>query len=173
MRDKFPKRLDPAGQLEETDPASNRLDRYDRRIISILETEGRLPVTELAKRVGLSKSPCQVRLKRLVDDGYILGFKAVLDMAKIGREHVAFTEVKLSDTTEKALAAFNAAVKRIPEVEQCHMIAGPFDFLLKVRTRDITAYRRILGESMSALPHVANTSTYVSMQAVKDGPLDD
>ena len=96
-----------------------------------------------------------------------------IDMAKLGREHVSFTEVKLSDTTEKALSAFTAAVKRIPEVEQCHMIAGSFDFLLKVRTRDIAAYRRILGESISALPHVANTSTYVSMQAVKDGPLQE
>ena len=115
----------------------DQLDRHDRRIIAVLEKDGRMPVTELARRVGLSKSPCQVRLKRLIDEGYILGFKAVLDMAKIGREHVAFTEVKLSDTTEKALAAFNAAVKQIPEVEQCHMIAGPFDFLLKVRTRDI------------------------------------
>ena len=159
--------------MKETAHPEDQLDRHDRRIIAILEKDGRMPVTELARRVGLSKSPCQVRLKRLIDDGYILGFKAVLDMAKIGREHVAFTEVKLSDTTEKALAAFNAAVKQIPEVEQCHMIAGPFDFLLKVRTRDIAAYRRILGESISALPHVSNTSTYVSMQAVKDGPLDD
>lgn len=159
--------------MKESGHPEDQLDRYDRRIIAVLEAEGRLPVTELSRRVGLSKSPCQVRLKRLIDEGYILGFRAVLDMAKIGREHVAFTEVKLSDTTEKALAAFNAAVKRIPEVEQCHMIAGPFDFLLKVRTRDITAYRRILGESISALPHVSNTSTYVSMQAVKDGPVGD
>ncbi|QKV17541.1 Lrp/AsnC family transcriptional regulator [Oricola thermophila] len=159
--------------MDDTRPEGNRLDRYDRRIIAILESEGRLPVTELARRVGLSKSPCQVRLKRLIEDGYILGFKAVLDMAKMGREHVAFTEVKLSDTTERALADFNAAVKRIPEVEQCHMIAGPFDFLLKVRTRDIAAYRRVLGEAISSLPHVSNTSTYVSMQAVKDGPLPE
>lgn len=159
--------------MSELSIPSNPLDRYDRRIIAVLEKDGRLPVTELARRVGLSKSPCQVRLKRLVEDGYILGFKAVLNMAKLDREHVAFTEVKLSDTTEKALAAFNAAVKQIPEVEQCHMIAGPFDFLLKVRTRDITAYRRVLGEAISALPHVANTSTYVSMQAVKDGPLPE
>ena len=159
--------------MTESGAIPEQLDRFDRRIIAVLETEGRLPVTELARRVGLSKSPCQVRLKRLVDDGYILGFKAVLDMAKIGREHVAFTEVKLSDTTERALSAFNAAVKKIPEVEQCHMIAGPFDFLLKVRTRDIAAYRRVLGESISALPHVAQTSTYVSMQAVKDGPLQE
>jgi Lrp/AsnC family leucine-responsive transcriptional regulator len=152
--------------------STDQLDRYDRKILAVLETDGRLPVTELAKRVGLSKSPCQVRLKRLIADGYILGFRAVLDQAKLGREHVAFTEVKLSDTTEKALAAFSKAARQIPEIEQCHMIAGSFDYLLKVRTKDIAAYRKVLGESISALPHVANTSTYVSMQAVKDGPLD-
>lgn len=159
--------------MQDNIPYPERLDRFDKRIVAILESEGRLPVTELARRVGLSKSPCQVRLKRLIDEGYILGFRAVLDMAKIGRDHVAFAEVKLSDTTEKALAAFAVAVRTIPEVEQCHMIAGPFDFLLKVRTRDIAAYRRVLGESISALPHVAQTSTYVSMQAIKDGPGDE
>lgn len=149
-----------------------QLDRYDRRIIEVLETDGRLPVTELAKRVGLSKSPCQVRLRRLVDEGYILGFRAVVNMARMEREHVAFTEVKLADTTEQALRAFNAAVREIPEVEQCHMIAGSFDYLLKVRTKDIAAYRRVLGETISALPHVASTSTFVSMQAVKDSPIE-
>jgi Lrp/AsnC family transcriptional regulator, leucine-responsive regulatory protein len=157
--------------MSEKAEITDQLDRYDRRVIAALEEDGRLPVTELAKRVGLSKSPCQVRLKRLIADGYILGFRAVVNMAKLGREHVAFTEVKLSDTTEKALSAFNAAIKKIPEVEQCHMIAGSFDYLLKVRTQDIAAYRRVLGETISALPHVSNTSTYVSMQAVKDGPL--
>lgn len=147
------------------------LDRFDRQIIDILSKEGRLSITELAKRIGLSTSPCQVRLKRLQDHGYILGFRAILDPQKLSVEHVAFTEVKLSDTTERALTAFNNAVLKIPEIEQCHMIAGAFDYLLKVRTTDIRAYRRILGETISNLPHVANTSTYVSMQSVKDaGP---
>lgn len=147
------------------------LDRFDRQIIEILSKHGRLSITELAKRIGLSTSPCQVRLKRLQDQGYILGFRAILDPQKLLLEHVAFTEVKLSDTTERALSAFNDAVLKIPEIEQCHMIAGAFDYLLKVRTTDIRAYRRILGETISNLPYVANTSTYVSMQSVKDtGP---
>lgn len=147
------------------------LDGFDQKIISILSKEGRLSITELAKRIGLSTSPCQVRLKRLQDQGYILGYRAVLDPQKLQLEHVAFTEVKLSDTTERALSKFNDAVMKIPEIEQCHMIAGAFDYLLKVRTTDIQAYRRILGETISNLPHVANTSTYVSMQSVKDaGP---
>ena len=79
--------------------------------------------------------------------------------------------MKLHDTRERALEAFNQAVLTIPQIEQCHMIAGAFDFLLKVRTRDIQEYRKVLGEHLSALPHVANTSTHVSMQAVKDAAL--
>lgn len=107
-------------------------------------------------------------MKRLLEQGYILGFGAVLNFERLGLEHVAFTEVKLSNTTESALEAFNEAVRKITEVEQCHMIAGPFDYLLKVRTKDIKAYRRVLGEQISALPNVANTSTYVSMEPVKE-----
>ena len=145
-----------------------KLDGFDRKILSILSREGRLSLTELAQRVGLSKSPCQVRMKRLQDEGFITGYRAIVDPALLGREHIAFVEVKLLDTTEKALSAFNAAVASVPEIEQCHMIAGAFDYLLKVRTRDMKDYRRILGEVVSDLPHVGSTSTHVSMQAVKD-----
>ena len=144
------------------------IDRHDARILEELARDGRLSVTELARRVGLSKTPAQVRLRRLIAEGYIQGFRAVIDPIRLGREHVAFVEVKLTDTTEPALRAFNAAVREIPEIEQCHMIAGAFDYLLKVRTSDIASYRRILGEQISTLPHVGNTSTHVSMQAVKD-----
>lgn len=150
---------------------NKRIDRTDQRILDELAHDGRLSVTELARRVGLSKSPAQVRLRRLQAAGYILGFRAVIDLARLGRDHIAFVEVKLADTTEPALRAFNAAVRAIPEIEQCHMIAGAFDYLLKVRTTDIAGYRRVLGEKISQLPHVASTSTHVSMQAVKDsGP---
>jgi Lrp/AsnC family leucine-responsive transcriptional regulator len=107
-------------------------------------------------------------MRRLESRGYITGYRAVIDPAKVGLGHIAFVEVKLSDTTAKALNAFNAAVRKLPEVEECHMIASRFDYLLKVRTGDITAYRHVLGEKISALPHVAQTSTYVAMEAVKD-----
>ena len=105
--------------------------------------------------------------RRIVEELSRDGRMPVTTLA-IGREHVAFVEVKLNDTTEAALSAFNQAVAALTEIEQCHMIAGPFDYLLKVRTRDIASYRRVLGEKISALPYVANTSTYVSMEAVKD-----
>lgn len=145
-----------------------QLDPFDRKIIDLLSRDGRMPVTELAERVGLSKTPCQVRLKRLVDDGVIKGFRAVVDMARLGLEHVAFTEVKLSDTREQSLAEFNRAVMAIPEIEECHMIAGNFDYLLKVRTADIRRFRTVLGEKISTLPNVANTSTFVVMEPIKE-----
>ncbi len=149
------------------------IDRIDENILKYLSFDGRMSITDLAEKVGLSKSPCQARVKRLQEDGYILGFRAILNDAKLGREHVAFAEVKLSDTREAALDAFNKAVLRIPEIEQCHMIASSFDYLLKVRTKDITAYRKVLGEQISSLPHVANTSTFVAMQSVKETGYED
>lgn len=142
------------------------LDEFDRKIIAILGRDGRMTYTELAQRVGLSKTPCQQRVRRLVDSGLIRGFRAIVDPAKLGLDHVAFTEVKLSDTREEALRRFNEAVRRIPEVEECHMIASSFDYLLKVRTPDIRRYRIVLGEKISSLPHVASTSTFVAMETI-------
>ena len=144
------------------------LDRTDRKIIAALREDGRMTVTDLAREVGLSKTPCQVRLRRLLESGVIRGFRAVVDPASLGLDHVAYTEVKLSDTREQALSEFNAAVRRLPEVEECHMIASSFDYLLKVRTADIRRYRIVLGEKISSLPHVSSTSTFVAMETVKD-----
>jgi Lrp/AsnC family leucine-responsive transcriptional regulator len=147
------------------------IDAFDRRIIDALREDGRMSVTELARRVGLSKTPCQVRLRRLIDQGYIRGFRAVIDPAKLGLDHVAFAEVKLSDTRENALDEFRRAVLKIPEVEECHLIASSFDFLLKVRTADIRRYRIVLGERISSLPHVASTSTFVAMETIRDATM--
>lgn len=147
---------------------SSEIDAFDRKIIDALREDGRMSVTELARRVGLSKTPCQVRLKRLIDSGYILGFRAVIDPVKLGLDHIAFAEVKLSDTREAALEEFRRAVLRIREVEECHMIASSFDYLLKVRTSDIRKYREVLGERISSLPHVASTSTFVAMETIRD-----
>jgi Lrp/AsnC family transcriptional regulator, leucine-responsive regulatory protein len=150
-------------------PIDLKPDRFDLAILRILAVDGRISAVELARRIGLSKSPTQARLKRLEETGVITGYRAQLDPIRMGLAHVAFVEVRLSDTREAALQAFNKAVVQIPEVEECHMMASRFDYLLKVRTADIQAYRRILGERITALPHVASTSTYVAMETVKEG----
>ncbi|MCR4266223.1 Lrp/AsnC family transcriptional regulator [Nitratireductor sp. ZSWI3] len=148
--------------------STERVDRIDRNILNALTQDGRLSIAELGRRVGLSKTPVQARLRRLEKEGYIRGYAAIIDRARIGEGHIAFVQVELSDTRSSALAAFNKAVLGVPEIEQCHMTAADFDYLLKVRTRDIASYRKVLGEKISSLPHVARTSTFVTMETVKD-----
>ncbi|MDF1599778.1 Lrp/AsnC ligand binding domain-containing protein [Mesorhizobium sp. YIM 152430] len=146
----------------------DQIDRIDLNIIAALSKDARLSIAELAGQVGLSKTPVAARVKRLEADGYIRGYSAIVDRERLGEGHIAFVQVKLSDTRSAALAEFNKAVMTIREIEQCHMMASSFDYLLKVRTRDIVSYRRVLGERISALPHVAQTSTFVAMETVKD-----
>ncbi|TDE41132.1 Lrp/AsnC family transcriptional regulator [Antarcticimicrobium sediminis] len=145
------------------------LDRFDQAILAVLAEDGRISIADLARRIGLSKSPTQARLRRLEADGIITGYRALVDPIRLGLDHVAFVEVRLTDTREAALAVFNAAVSRIGEIEQVHLIAGNFDYLMKVRTHSMAEYRRVLAERISTLPHVSSTSTYVAMQAVKEG----
>ena len=148
------------------------LDGFDQAILRVLAGDGRISIADLARQIGLSKSPTQARLRRLEADGVITGYRALVDPIRLGLDHVAFVEVRLTDTREAALAAFNAAVAKIGEIEQAHLIAGNFDYLMKIRTRSMSEYRTVLAEKISTLPHVAGTSTYVAMQAVKeDGPL--
>ncbi len=144
------------------------LDKIDHAILDALSKDGRISMTDLAAQVGLSKTPVIARVKRLETTGIITGYRAELSASKLGLEHVAFLEVKLSDTRESALNAFNAAIRQVPEIEECHMIAGGFDYLVKVRTQDIREYRRVLSEKVSRLPFIASTSTYVSMESIRD-----
>ncbi|MBD3640565.1 MAG: winged helix-turn-helix transcriptional regulator [Marinobacter sp.] len=144
------------------------LDRIDHSIIRELQKNSRITITELATRVGLSKTPCQVRMRRLEEQGYITGYTALVNQTKLGLSHVAFAQVTLSDTSSNALAAFNEAVQQISAVEQCHMMAANFDYLLKIRTSNMAEYRQVLGEQISNLPHVLQTSTFVVMENVKD-----
>lgn len=149
------------------------LDRFDLAILRNLAGNGRISVTDLARRVGLSKSPTQARLRRLEKSGIITGYRAMINPITFGLDHVSFVEVSLNDTREAALTDFNFRVVQIPEIEQVHLIAGSFDYLLKVRTQSITDYRRVLAEQISTLPHVAKTSTYVAMEAVKETTSED
>jgi Lrp/AsnC family leucine-responsive transcriptional regulator len=146
----------------------SKLDRFDLKILDIVAQDGRITLTALAERVGLSKTPCQARFRQLMADGFIEGFRAVLNPVKLGLSHIAFVEVKLSSTNDQALRRFNEEIKKINEVEECHMIAGRYDYLVKVRTTDIASYRRVLGECISSIPNVASTSTSVVMEPIKE-----
>ena len=125
-----------------------------------------MSIAELSRRIGLSKSPTQSRLRRLESEGVITGYQALLDPIRMGLDHVTFVEVRLTDTRQKALQAFNMAIRQIPEVEECYMIAGGFDYLVKVRSRDMADFRRIMADKIATLPFVGGTSSYVSMEAV-------
>ncbi len=150
-----------------------QLDPFDRAILRVLAGDGRISITDLASQIGLSKSPTLARLRRLEKDGVITGYRALFDPIRLGLDHVSFVEVRLHDTREAALAEFNTAVRKIPEIEQVHLIAGKFDYLMKMRTQDMNDYRIVLAEKISTLPHVAGTSTYVAMQAIKENTLAD
>ena len=144
------------------------LDKIDEQIIKTLANNGRIKLSDLAKQINLSISPCQARLKKLEVKKYILGYYARVNYEQMQKAHVAFVQVVLSDTRAIALENFNREVNKLDSIEQCHMIAGSFDYLLKVRTKNIKEYRILLSEKISSLPNVSSTSTFVSMESVKD-----
>lgn len=146
----------------------SKLDRTDLRILREIQRDGRVSIVELARKVNLTKTPCAERLKRLENNRVIRGYFAELDPKSVNAAHVVMVQVQMRGTTAPELEAFNEAVMRVPEIQSCHMVAGGYDYLLKVRTRDIEGYRRALGEIISQLPGVLQTHTYVVMETVKD-----
>lgn len=147
------------------------LDEFDLKIIKELGKNARISVAELSKIIGLSKTPCHNRIRRMEQEGFITGYSVLLDPLKLNLSHVAFVEVKLSSTRASSLREFNDAVRKYPEIEQCHMLASSYDYLLKVRSADIIKFREFLGEILATLPHVQTTSSHVSMEAVKERAL--
>ena len=143
------------------------LDKFDWRILDAVQGDGRLSLADLSERVGLSKTPCQIRLKRLEEEGYITGYHARLNMRKIRKNYVVFIQIKLEATSRRHLEQFNAAVKKMDSIESCHMMAGGFDYLLKVRCRNMEEYRGILTDSINSLPGVYQTTTFPVMEEVK------
>jgi Lrp/AsnC family leucine-responsive transcriptional regulator len=142
------------------------LDAIDRKILKALQADGRITITELAQSVSLSKTPCTERVRRLEREGYITGYRALIDPSHVGLDTLVFVQVSLERTTTNVLDRFNAEVKRIAEIEAAHMIAGGFDYLLKVRARDMAHYRQVLGDRIGALPGVSQTHTYAVMETV-------
>lgn len=142
------------------------IDTIDRKILKALQENGRISVTELSERVNLSKTPCADRMKRLERNGYIKGYHATLNPDALDLSYLTYVQVTLEHTTTTVLDKFNLAIQRVPEVESCHMMAGGFDYLLKVRTKDMEHYRKVLGDSIGALPGVSLTHTYPVMETV-------
>ena len=145
---------------------NDELDALDRKILKALTEDARKPVAEIARQGGLSKTPVALRIKRMEEIGLITGYRVMLSPLKMGLTHVTYLEVHVTDTREAALQAFNTAVRAIPEIEECYMIAGGFDYMLKLRSRDMAHFRQIMAEKISTLPYVRNTSSHVSMEAV-------
>lgn len=139
----------------------------NRRILRLLQEDGRITNQELARRCGLSPATCFERVKRLRASGIVRQFTAILDPVALDRALMIFIEVLLDRTTDDVFAAFAAQVRDVPEVMECHMVAGGFDYLLKVRVSDMAAYRRFLGEILAAMPGVRETRTYAVLEEVK------
>ncbi len=143
------------------------LDRIDRALLRRLQHSGRAPVAQLAREVHLSITPCADRVKRLEEDGYIRGYYALLDPAKLDRALLAYIQVQLDRTTPDVFERFKTAMLDLQEVMECQMVAGGFDYLLKVRVKDMDAYRRFLGDHVATIRGVQQTHSYFVMEEVK------
>ena len=146
---------------------SGDLDRIAQKILRELEGNGRLSIVDLAARVNLTNTPCSERVKRLERSGYISGYRAILNMEKLGLAHLTIVQVSLAATAgDNSLDAFNRVVRDIPEIESCLMVAGSFDYLLTVRTRDISHFRAVLGDKINKLPGIHQTNSFAVMETV-------
>ncbi len=144
------------------------LDRIDKAILRELQKDGRIANVELAKRVGLSATPCLERVRRLENEGYILGYQAKVNPQKLGYGLLVFVEITLEKTSPDVFNEFKQAVKDLHEVLECHLVSGDFDYLVKARVENMLAYRTLLGETLLTLPGVSESRTYVVMEEVKE-----
>ena len=144
------------------------IDDTDRRLLRVLQLDGRISNLELAERCNLSPSACSDRVRRLRDNGFITGYAAVVDPEKVGRGLLIFVEVLLDRTTKDVFDDFAAAARRAPDILECHMVAGGFDYLIKARVRDMNAYRTFLGDVLVDMPGVRETRTYAVLEEVKN-----
>lgn len=143
------------------------LDDTDRRLLRVLQADGRMTNAELAKRCNLSPAATFERVRRLRERGVITGYAALLDPAQVDLSLMIFVEVLLDRTTGDVFDTFSAAIRRAPEVLECHMVAGGFDYLIKARVKDMAAYRAFLGDVLIAMPGVRETRTYAVLEEVK------
>jgi len=146
---------------------SHRLDAIDRRILRALQLDGRMSNLALARMVGLTPTPCQERVRRLERDGVITGYAARLDPVRLDLGLTVFVQVTLDRTTTDVFGSFANSIQSFASITECHMVAGGFDYLLKIRCRDMADYRRILGEELGSIDGIAQTHTYAVMEEIK------
>lgn len=144
------------------------LDRIDRHILRLLQDDGRMSVTELADRVGLSVTPCSERVKRLERDRYILGYHARLNPQALGQSLLVFVEIKLASKSATIFDEFRREVLKLPFVLDCHLVSGEFDYLIKARIPEMGAYRKLLGDMLLALPEARESRSYIVMEEIKE-----
>lgn len=144
------------------------LDRLDYRILDILQKEGRLPMTELAQRVGLSATPCTERVRRLERSGVITGYHARVNPHALGKSLLVFVEIKLSAKSGDVFERVKKEMMFVPEVMECHLVSGDFDYLIKARIGEMAEYRRLLGDILLKLPSAAESRSYVVMEEIKE-----
>ena len=144
-----------------------KIDRNDKNILFELQKNGRLSNIELSKRVGLSATPCLERVKRLENDKFIVGYQAILNPKKLDAALLVIVEITLTKTSPDVFDDFSKAVHELDVIQECHLVSGNFDFLLKTRVADMAAYRELLGNTLLRLPAVSESRTYVVMEEVK------
>jgi len=148
------------------------IDRIDRKILDALQREGRLPMTELAQRIGLTTSPCTERVKRLEREGVIEGYHARVNPEALGRTLLVYVELTLSSKSAQIFDAVRQSLLLEPRVLECHLISGSFDYLLKVRLTAMREYRELLGSILRQIPVPAQSNSYVVMEEIKEnGPI--
>ncbi|MBT9386427.1 Lrp/AsnC ligand binding domain-containing protein [Pseudooceanicola sp. CBS1P-1] len=145
-----------------------KMDEMNRRILQVLETDGRISNQELAERVGLSPSACLRRVQELERGGVITGYRAVLDPQAMGVGFVAYVSVGLAVHSKATLEAFERRMVSAPEVRECHNITGAREYLLRIEVSDLAAYKRFHTEVLGTLPHVSALTTFVVMGSPKD-----
>lgn len=143
------------------------LDRIDRNILRELQKNGRISNVDLSQRVGLSPTPCLERVKRLEKKGVIKSYAALLDPEYLDASLLIYIELTLKRTTADVFERFNEAAKQLDSILECHLVSGDFDYLLKTRVEDMSAYRKVLSETLQALPDIKSSKTYVVMEEVK------
>jgi Lrp/AsnC family transcriptional regulator, leucine-responsive regulatory protein len=153
--------------LEHQKNLPKMLDRIDRNILGELQKNGRISNVELSKRVGLSPTPCLERVRRLEKQDYIQGYVALLNPQLLHASLLVFVKITLNRSLDNIFDQFKQAVQRLEEIQECHLVSGDFDYLLKTRVSDMVAYRKLLGEILLRLPGVHDSRTYVVVEEVK------